>query len=331
MSTYKNTFKSRKILDEVRDVMRLHHYSIHTERTYCDWIKRYIRYHNMTSRQDLIDGEAKIEAFLTHLAVDKDVAPSTQNQAMNALVFLYKHVLKQTLDQEINAVRASRKINIPMVMTREEVAQIIALMEGVPQLVVKILYGSGLRIMEAVRLRVQDIDYTFKQITVRSGKGAKDRITTFPTSAIPLFQNHLAKVRVIYNRDLDQGYGEVYMPDALSRKYPNAAKEWNWQYVFPARNLAVDPRSGKLRRHHIDPSVINKAIKVAARKTELTKRISAHTFRHSFATHLLQRGTDIRTIQALLGHKDVSTTMIYTHVLQQGGQGVSSPLDDLDI
>jgi len=331
MSTYKNTSKDRKLLDEVRDVMRLHHYSIHTERTYCDWIKRYIRYHSMTGRQDLIDGEAKIEAFLTHLAVDKTVAPSTQNQAMNALVFLYKHVLKQSLDQEINAVRASRKIKIPVVMTREEVAQVIALMGGVPQLVVKLLYGSGLRIMEAVRLRVQDIDYELKCITVRSGKGAKDRITTFPTSVIPLLENHLAKVRVINKRDLDQGYGAVYMPNALGRKYPNAAKEWGWQYVFPARNLSADPRSGVILRHHIDPSVINKAIKVAVRKAGLTKRISAHTFRHSFATHLLQRGTDIRTIQALLGHTDVSTTMIYTHVLQQGGQGVPSPLDDLEI
>ena len=331
MSTYKNTFKARRILDEVRDVMRLHRYSIHTKRMYCGWIKRYIRYHNMTSRQDLIDGQAKIESFLTHLAVDKKVAPSTQNQAMNALVFLYRHVLKQSLDQEINAVRASRKITIPVVMTREEVAQIIALMDGVPQLVVMLLYGSGLRIIEAVRLRVQDIDYTFKQITVRSGKGAKDRITMFPTSVIPLLENHLARVRVIHNRDLDQGSGEVYLPDAIARKYPNAAKEWNWQYVFPARNLAVDPRSGRLQRHHVDPSVINKAIKVAVHKTGITKRISAHTFRHSFATHLLQRGTDIRTIQALLGHKDVATTMIYTHVLQQGGQGVPSPLDDLDM
>jgi len=240
MSMLKNIPKHRKLLDEVRDVMRLHHYSIHTERTYCDWIKRYIRYHSMISRQDLIEGEAKIEAFLTHLAVDKDVAPSTQNQAMNALVFLYKRVLKQSLDQEINAVRATRKINIPVVMTREEVAQVIALMEGVPQLVVKLLYGSGLRIMEAARLRVQDIDYNFKQITVRSGKGAKDRITTFPISVIPLLQNHLAKVRVIHNRDLDQGYGEVYMPNALARKYPNAPKEWNWQYVFPARNISVE-------------------------------------------------------------------------------------------
>ena len=227
---------------------------------------------------------------------------------MNALVFLYKHVLKQPLDQEINAVRASGKINIPVVMTREEVAQTIAFMEGVPQLIVKLLYGSGLRIMEAVRLRVQDIDYELKCLTVRSGKGAKDRVTTFPTSVIPLLENHLSRVKLIHKQDLDQGHGEVFMPNALARKYPNAAKEWNWQYVFPARNLAVDPHSGKVRRHHVDPSVINKAIKVAVRKAGLTKRISARTFRHSFATHLLQRGTDIRTIQALLGHRDVSRT-----------------------
>ena len=328
MSTFQ---KNRKLIDEVRDVMRLHHYSIHTERTYCDWIKRYIRYHSMTNRQDLIDGEAKIESFLTHLAVDKTVSPSTQNQAMNALAFLYKQVLKKPLDGKINAVRAKKKVNVPVVMTREEVARIIALMEGTPQLVVKLLYGSGLRILEALRLRVQDIDYEFKQITVRSGKGEKDRVTPLASSAIPLLKNHLLRVKVIHEQDLNQGYGEVYMPYALARKYPNAAKEWNWQYVFPARNLANDPRSSKVRRHHVDPSVINKAIKVAVRKTGLTKRISAHTFRHSFATHLLQRGTDIRTIQSLLGHKDVATTMIYTHVLQQGGHGVLSPLDDLDV
>jgi integron integrase len=311
--------------------MRLHHYSIHTERTYCGWIKRYIQYHSMTSREELINGEAKIEAFLTHLVVDKALSPSTQNQAMNALVFLYKHVLKRSLDGNINAVWARKKVNIPVVMTREEVACVITLMEGTPQLVAKLLYGSGLRITEALRLRVQDIDYELKHITVRSGKGEKDRVTTFPVSVIPLLQNHLSRVRVIHKQDLAQGYGEVYMPYALARKYPNAAKEWNWQYVFPARNPATDPRSGKIRRHHIDPSVINKAIKIAARKAGLTKRVSAHTFRHSFATHLLQRGTDIRTIQALLGHKDVSTTMIYTHVLRQGGHEVPSPLDDLDI
>jgi len=324
-------FENRKLLEQVRDVMRLHHYSIHTERTYCGWIKRYIKYHNMTYREELINGEAKIEAFLTHLAVDKAVSPSTQNQAMNALVFLYKHVLKKSLGGNINAVRARKKVNIPVVMTRKEVARTIALMEGTPQLVVKLLYGSGLRISEALRLRVQDIDYELKQLTVRSGKGAKDRVTLFPSSAIPLFQNHLSRVKVIHEQDLEQGHGEVYMPYALARKYPNAAKEWKWQYVFPARNLSTDPRSGKIQRHHVDPSVINKAIKLAVRKAGLTKHVSAHTFRHSFATHLLQRGTGIRTIQALLGHKDVATTMIYTHVPLQGGQGVLSPLDDLGV
>ncbi len=326
-----STSKNRKLLDETSEIMRLRHYSIHTERAYCDWIKRYVRYHGMTCRDDLKDGEAKIEAFLTHLAMDANVTPSTQNQAMNALVFLYKHVLKQPLDKEINAVRASRKIKIPVVMAREEVTRIIAFIEGTPQLIVKMLYGSGLRIMEAVRLRVQDIDYDLKQLTVRSGKGSEDRVTTFPTSVIPLLENHLAKVRLVHEQDLKQGYGEVYMPYALNRKYPGASREWGWQYVFPSRKLATDPRSGMVRRHHIDPSVVNKAIKVAVRGSGLTKRITAHTFRHSFATHLLQRGTDIRTIQALLGHKDVTTTMIYTHVLQQGGHGVPSPLDDLDM
>ncbi len=311
--------------------MRLRHYSIHTERAYCDWIKRFVRYHGMKDREDLQGGETKIEAFLTHLALELGVAPATQNQAMNALVFLYKKVLKQPLDEEINAIRAPKKINVPVVMSREEVAQVITLIEGVPQLVVKLLYGSGLRIMEAVRLRIQDIDYAFKQLTVRSGKGAKDRLTTFPASLIPSLEQHLAKVRLIHEQDLAQGYGEVYLPYALARKYPGAGREWGWQYVFPSRRRATDPRSDTVRRHHIDPSVINKAIKVSARKRGLTKRISAHTFRHSFATHLLERGADIRTIQALLGHKDVSTTMIYTHVLQQGGQGVPSPLDDLDI
>lgn len=323
--------KDRKLLDEVRAFMRLHRYSIHTERTYCDWIKHYVRYHQMKSRQDLSNGEVKIEAFLTYLAMERTVSPSTQNQAMNALVFLYKQVLKQPLDGSINAVRAKKKLNIPVVLTKEEVARIITLMEGTPQLIVKLLYGSGLRILEASRLRVQDIDYEFKQLTVRSGKGDKDRVTPFPSSAIPFFQNHLSRVKIIHEEDLALGFGEVHMPYALARKYPHAAKEWGWQYVFPSRNLAKDPRSNLVRRHHVDPSLVNKAIKTAVQKTGLTKLISAHTFRHSFATHLLQRGTDIRTIQALLGHNDVSTTMIYTHILQQGGQGVLSPLDDLGV
>ena len=326
-----STQKERKLMDEVRDVMRLHHYSIHTERTYCDWIKRYVLFHKMKSREDLTDGEHKIELFLTDLAVNKNVSPATQNQALNALVFLYKKVLKDPLEKQINSIRASRKLNVPVVMTREETAKVISLIEGTPQLAVKLIYGSGLRISEAIRLRVQDIDQKMKTITVRSGKGNKDRVTTFPASVLPFLQNHLTKVKALHENDLSKGYGEVYLPNALSRKYRNAATEWGWQYVFPASTLSTDPRSGIVRRHHIDPSVINKAIKSAVRKARLNKRISAHTFRHSFATHLLQKGTDIRTIQALLGHNDVSTTMIYTHVLQQGGQGVISPLDDLDI
>jgi integron integrase len=221
--------KNHTLLDEVRDVMRLLHYSIRTESSYCDWIKRYVHYHKMTSRDDLQDAESKIEAFLTHLAVDQNLSSSTQNQAMNALVFLYKRVLKHPLDKKINAVRARKKINVPVVMSREEVAKIIALMSGVPQLAVKLLYGSGLRIMEAVRLRIQDIDFEFKQITVRSGKGAKDRVTTCSSSLLPLLQNHLTKVQVLHQEDLAKGYGEVFLPGALARKYRGAARELGWQ------------------------------------------------------------------------------------------------------
>ncbi|MBF0469241.1 MAG: integron integrase [Desulfamplus sp.] len=320
-----------KIMDDVHDVMRLHHYSIHTERSYCDWIKRYIQFHKMKSRDELNGGEAKIEQFLTHLAVNGQVAPSTQNQAMNALVFLYKKVLKHPFDQKIDAVRAREKRRIPVVMTHQEVESLIPLIKGVPHLVVKLLYGSGLRITEALRLRVHDIDPNLKKITVRAGKGDKDRVTTFPSSITSLLNNHLSTVKNLHEQDVLQGYGEVYLPYALDRKYPGAAKEWQWQYVFPAGNLLTDPGSGVVRRHHMDPSVINKAIRNALQKSGIPKRVTAHTFRHSFATHLLMRGTDIRTIQALLGHKDVSTTMIYTHVLQQGGHGVISPLDDLDL
>jgi integron integrase len=319
------------LIEDVRKVLRLHHYSIHTERAYVEWIRRFARFHGMRSREDLCPAEPKIEAFLTDLAVQGNVAAATQNQAMNALVFLYKRVLNQALADRINAVRADKKVNVPVVMTRDEVATVLVLMEGTPQLVAKLLYGSGLRIMEAVRLRVKDIDYAMKQLTVRSGKGDKDRFTTFPATLIPFLQNHLARVKTLHQQDLAQGHGAVYLPHALARKYRQTATEWGWQYVFPARDVAVDPRSGVTRRHHVDPSVINKAIKVAVRRAGLTKTISAHTFRHSFATHLLQRGTDIRTIQHLLGHNDLATTMIYTHILQQGGQGVPSPLDDLGV
>jgi integron integrase len=321
--------KEKKLLDEVRDVLRVGHYSLHTERAYVDWIRRYVKHHGMRSRADLEGGSAKIEAFLTHLAVEGKIAASTQNQAMNALVFLYKRVLRISLDERIDALRAGESRHVPVVLTQDEVRRIVTLMEGTPQLAVKILYGSGLRITEAMRLRVQEVDFGMKQITVRSGKGAKDRVTTFAASVIGGLEEHLKRVKAIHRGDLGAGYGEVYLPHALARKYPNAAKEWGWQWVFPARGISVDPRSGTKRRHHIDASVVNKAIKAAVSRAGIVKRVSAHTFRHSFATHLLARGTDIRTIQALLGHKDVATTMIYTHVLQQGGEGVRSPLDDL--
>src|SRR5712692_10536039 len=276
-----------KLLDEVRKVLRLHHYSIHTERSYVEWIVRFVHFHGMRSRADLFPAEPKIEAFLTDLAMQGNVAPATQNQAMNALVFLYKRVLNQALEDRINAVRADKKINVPVVMTRDEVAAVLSLMDGTAQVVAKLLYGSGLRIMEAVRLRVKDIDYQMKQLTVRSGKGDKDRFTTFPATLTPLLQNHLARVKTLHQQDLAQGHGEVYLPHALARKYPHTATEWGWQYVFPARNLSVDPRSGITRRHHVDPSVINKAIKVAVHRAGLTKHISAHTFRHNPAYLLM--------------------------------------------
>src|ERR1035437_6526806 len=233
-----------RMLEQVRNVMRLHHYSIHTERSYTDWIKRYIHFHHMRSREDLANGETKIEAFCTDLAVNGKVSPSTQNQAFNALVFLYRQVLKLPLEDQINAVRAERKINLPVVLTREEVVKVLALLEGEPQLVVKLLYGSGLRIMEAARLRVKDVDLAMKQVTVRSGKGDKDRFTTLPGSVIPLLENQVRKVRVLHQQDLAEGHGEVYLPYALERKYPNAAREFGWQYLFPSRAVSTDPLSG---------------------------------------------------------------------------------------
>jgi integron integrase len=290
-----------------------------------------VRFPGRRSRADLFPAEPKLDACLTDLAVHGHVAAATQNQALKALVCLDKRALNHALPARLHALRASKKLHVPVVMTRDEVAAVLARMAGTAQLVATLLYGRGLRIMEAVRLRVKDIDAQMKPLTVRSGKGDKDRFTTCPATLIPLLQNHLAGVRTLHQQDLVQGYGEVYLPHALARKYPATAKEWGWQYIFPARNLAVDPRAGITRRHHVDPSVINQAIKVAVRRAGLTKHISAHTLRHSVATHLLQRGTDIHTIQQRLGHNDVATTMIYTHVLQQGGQGVPSPVDDLGV
>jgi integron integrase len=319
-----------KLLAEVRKVIRLKHYSIHTETSYCDWIKRFILFHKMQDRKELFKrAEGKIEEFLTHLAIKNNVTASTQNQALNALIFLYKQVLEFELEHRIDAVRANKQPRIPTILTQQEVKNIITLLHDNTQLAVKLLYGSGLRISEVIRLRVQDIDFDYKQIIVHNGKGNKDRITTLSNQILPELKTHLQKVKLIHQQDLKNNDGAVYLPYALAKKYPAAAKEWNWQYIFPARNTAIDPRSNITRRHHIDSSTINKAIKSAIQQLKIPKRISAHTFRHSFATHLLQRGTDIRTIQSLLGHKDLETTMIYTHVLQQGAEGVNSPLDDL--
>ncbi|MCK5805493.1 MAG: integron integrase [Lentisphaeria bacterium] len=322
--------KSR-LLDEVREVLRRRHYSSHTERAYCSWIRRYVRFHEMSRRSDLANGSRKIEVFLTHLSVDREVAPSTQNQATNALAFLYKNVLDLPLEGRIDAVRASKEPKIPLVLTREEVAQVIALMQGTPQRIVKLLYGSGLRIMEAVRLRVHDMDFEKGELTVWSERRDRDRVTTLPRVLEAPFREHLVHVRALHNQDLATGCGAVHIPGTLAGKHPAAATEWGWQYVFPTRNLSVDPRSDQKHRRHVDRSVVNKAIQSAARCAGMTKRVSAHTFRHSFAAHLFQRGTDIRTIQALLGHKDVSTTMIYTHIPQPEGSSVVSPLDDLEL
>lgn len=321
--------KDKKLLDEMKDVLRRQGYAYATEKSYCDWVGRYVRFHQLKSRQALLEAaESKVEIFLTHLAVDKKVAPPTQNQALNALVFLYSKVLLQPLEG-VNATRSRKEPRIPVVLSKDEVKQVLLLIDGTAGLIVKMLYAGGLRISEAIRLRVQDVDFGFKQITVRNGKGKKDRVTPLANQVSYLLQEHLKKVKFMHDKDLVNSFGSVYLPYALSKKYPNADKAFGWQYVFPSRSIALDPRSGIKRRHHVDASVINKAIKRSVNACGIVKKVSAHTFRHSFATHLLQTGTDIRTIQALLGHADLQTTMIYTHVLRQGGHGVKSPLDDL--
>ncbi|MGJ3248125.1 MAG: integron integrase [Elainellaceae cyanobacterium] len=308
----------------MRDAVRLRHYAYRTEETYVQWIRRYILFHNKRHPKEM--GKAEIEAFLTHLAVQKQVAASTQNQALSALLFLYREVLKLEI-AEIDAVRAKRPQYLPTVLTKQEALAVIQQCDGVYQLVVKLLYGSGLRLIEGLRLRVKDIDFAQQQILVRDGKGSKSRVTMLPSSVAAEPRDHLVGVQQQHQRDLNRGFGLVHLPFALERKYPNANREWIWQYVFPASQIAKDPRSGAMYRHHLHESGVQKAVKQAARATKLTKRIGPHTFRHSFATHLLESGYDIRTIQELLGHKDVKTTMIYTHVLNRGGRGVRSLLD----
>jgi len=317
--------KPKKLLERVRDVIRVKHYSLRTERTYCDWIERFIRFHRMRHPSEM--GAAEVGEFLTHLARDGHVAASTQNQALSALLFLYKQVLKEEIGWLEDVERAKKPARLPVVLTPDEVHKVFAHLHGTPRLMAGLLYGSGLRLMECVRLRVKDVDFGYARITVRDGKGGKDRVTMLPVNLVSALERHLAKVKMQHEEDLAEGFGEVYLPDALERKYRSAARSWVWQFVFPSSRIAADPRSGVLRRHHVDENVLQVAVKRAVGESGINKPASCHTLRHSFATHLLENGYDIRTVQELLGHKDVSTTMIYTHVLNQPGIGVRSPLD----
>jgi len=314
-----------KLLDEVRTVMRLRHMSIRTEEAYVQWIKRFIVFHDKRHLQEL--GEAEIRDFLAYLAVDQNVAAATQNQAMSALLFLYREVLEKELPRLSQIERATKPKRLPVVFTRQEVQAVLACLQKTNHLVVSLLYGSGLRLLECLRLRVKDVDYQMNQIMVRDGKGEKDRVTMLPASLKEPLIAHLKQVKRLHEADLRDGFGSVYLPYALARKYPQAEKEWGWQYCFPAPTRSVDPRSGAIRRHHLDESGLQKAVKEAVRKAGIHKPGSCHSFRHSFATHLLEAGHDIRTIQELLGHHDVRTTMIYTHITSKSFRGVISPLD----
>jgi integron integrase len=316
-----------KLLDQLRDVIRYKHYSFRTEETYIHWVKRYIFFHNKRHPQEM--GRDEVSRFLTHLAVEKKVASSTQNQAFSAILFLYKNILKKDLGLLENVTRAKKPQKLPVVFTKDEVRSIILQLEGEKWLIANLLYGAGLRLNECLQLRVKDIDFGYKQITVRDGKGHKDRITILPGHIIERLTRKLDKVKCQHESDLKNGFGTVYLSYALERKYKNANKQWGWQYVFPATKISVDPRSTIRRRHHLHESVMQRAIKQAIRQAGIHKPGSCHSLRHSFATHLLESGYDIRTVQELLGHKDVSTTMIYTHVLNKGGKGVQSPGDML--
>lgn len=325
MSGNASLTQSPRLLDQVRGKIRLKHYSIRTEQAYVDWIKRFVLHFD--KRHPVEMGAREVEAFLTHLAVQGRVAAATQNQAKAALLFLYREVLEQDLPWLQNVEQAKAPKRLPVVLTQDEVQAVMSRLSGTHWLVAALLYGSGLRIMEALRLRIKDMEFTRGEILVREGKGFKDRVTMLPAVLAAPLKVHLEQVRALHEQDVEEGYGEVYLPYALDRKYPAAGREWGWQYVSPSKNRSVDPRSGAVRRHHVQDQAIQRAIRQAVRDAGVIKPATLHTLRHSFATHLLTSGYDIRTVQELLGHKDVATTMIYTHVLNKGGRGVTSPLD----
>jgi integron integrase len=318
---------SRSALECMTAEIRRRGYSIRTEQAYTHWANRFVQFHG--GRDATALGGAEIVRFLEHLAVERTVAVNTQNQALNALVFLYSQVLKVPLGDLEDFTRAQKPRRLPVVLTREQVKTLVGLVPGIHQLMARLIYGTGMRLMECVRVRVKDIDFDYHQIVVRNGKGAKDRVVPLPDVLNEALAVHLRGVRALHKDDRSRGLGEVYLPDALHRKFPTAGQDWLWQWVFPSARLSVDPRSGKTRRHHLHENGLQRAIKLAAQSAGIDKKVSTHTLRHSFATHLLEAGYDIRTVQELLGHSDVSTTMIYTHVLNRGGRAVRSPLDTL--
>lgn len=314
-----------KLLDSVRDRIRAKHYSLRTEEAYVSWIRRFILYHRKKHPSAM--GAEEVNQFLTSLAVERKVSAVTQNQALSAILFLYREVLHDPLPWLQDLVRAERRRRLPVVLTVDEVAAVIGRIDGTTKIITQLLYGSGLRLMECLRLRVKDLDFSRRQIILHDTKGKDDRMTMLPMAVIAPLREHLDRVHSLHQDDLSRGFGAVWLPDAFAVKSRNAEREWRWQWVFPARSMSVDPRSGVKRRHHVHETVIQKAVRTAAGATGIEKRVTCHTFRHSFATHLLERGHDIRTVQELLGHRDVTTTMIYTHVLQRGASGVRSPLD----
>ena len=314
-----------KLIDQVRLKIRTLHYSIRTEQAYIKWIKHYVRFFRLTHPKNL--NHLHINNYLSFLATKMNYSAATQSQALNAIIFLYREILKTNLDDIGNYTRAKKSTKLPVVLSKKEVGSILNQLSGKYRIMAGLLYGSGLRLLECIRLRIKDIDFDYKNITVRNGKGAKDRVTILPESQIESLYLHLALVKQIHKQDLKDGYGTVFLPYALAEKYKNANKSWGWQYVFPAAKLSIDPRSGIKRRHHMSESILQKEIRNAVHNADINKPASCHTLRHSFATHLLENGYDIRTVQELLGHKDVRTTMIYTHVLNKGGLAVHSPLD----
>lgn len=316
-----------RLYDHFIEQIRVRHYSRRTEQAYIHWIRRFLQFHHPRHPREL--NEDDVTRFLSYLAVKEKVAASTQNQALASVLFLYQKVLNLRLERLEEVVRARRPKRLPVVMTTSEVGRVLERLPADRRLVVTLLYGTGLRLLEALQMRVQDIDFESTQLTVRDGKGQKDRVTVLPQTLVRPLQEHLERVQAWHRQDLAEGYGRVWLPNALARKYPNANREWRWQFVFPQENRWKDKATGEQGRHHIHESLIQKAVTTAVRAAGLTKRVTCHTFRHSFATHLLQDGYDIRTVQELLGHKDVRTTMIYTHVLNRGGRGVKSPADVL--